>query len=54
MTKRRAACEAQTPGGQIGGTGTVADLVRFLLSEQGAWIRGQLLHSNGGFATPAL
>lgn len=50
----RAACEAQTPGGQIGGTGTVADLVRFLLSEQGAWIRGQLLHSNGGFATPAL
>ena len=50
----RSACAAQTPGGEIGGTGTVADLVRFLLSEQGAWIRGQLLHSNGGFATPAL
>ena len=50
----RSACAAQTPGGEIGGTGTVADLVRFLLSEQGAWIRGQLLLSNGGFATPAL
>lgn len=50
----REACRAQTPGGEIGGTDTVADLVRFLLSERGGWIRGQLLHSNGGFATPAL
>src|SRR5699024_7445489 len=50
----RAACAARTPGGVIGGTDTVADLVRFLLSAQGAWIRGQLLLSNGGFATPAL
>ncbi|WP_114854030.1 SDR family oxidoreductase [Brachybacterium sp. YJGR34] len=45
---------AATPAGHLGGTGTVADLVRFLVSEQGAWIRGQLLHSNGGFASPAL
>lgn len=52
--KVRAAGAAQTPGGSLGGPGTVADLVRFLLSAQGAWIRGQLLHSNGGFATPAL
>jgi 3-oxoacyl-[acyl-carrier protein] reductase len=50
----RAACAAQTPGGQLGSPGTVADLVRFLLSPQGAWIRGQLLLSNGGFATPAV
>jgi 3-oxoacyl-[acyl-carrier protein] reductase len=28
--------------------------VRFLVSERGAWIRGQLLLSNGGFATPAV
>lgn len=48
----RAAASAQTPGGELGGTDTVADLVRFLVSERGAWIRGQLLLSNGGFATP--
>jgi len=50
----RAAGAAQTPGGRLGEPGTVSDLVRFLLSEQGAWIRGQLLLSNGGFATPAV
>ena len=50
----RRACAEQTPGGELGGTGTVADLVRVLVSERGAWIRGQLLLSNGGFATPAL
>ncbi|GAA1724638.1 SDR family oxidoreductase [Brachybacterium phenoliresistens] len=50
----REAGAAQTPGGRLGGTETVADLVRFLVSAQGAWIRGQLLYSNGGFATPAL
>lgn len=50
----RAACAAQTPGGELGAPGTVADLVRFLLSPQGGWIRGQLLLSNGGFATPAV
>lgn len=50
----RAACSAQMPGGELGGPATVADLVRFLVSDQGAWIRGQLLHSNGGFATPAV
>ncbi|APX33388.1 short-chain dehydrogenase [Brachybacterium sp. P6-10-X1] len=50
----RRAGAAQTPGGELGSTDTVADLVRFLISERGAWIRGQLLYSNGGFATPAL
>ena len=50
----RASGAAATPGGRLGGPGTVSDLVRFLVSEQGAWIRGQLLHSNGGFATPAV
>ncbi|MFC0673688.1 SDR family oxidoreductase [Brachybacterium hainanense] len=50
----RAAGTAQTPAGRLGETSTVADLVRFLLSEQGSWMRGQLLYSNGGFATPAL
>ena len=50
----RASGAAATPGGELGGPQTVADLVRFLVSERGAWIRGQLLHSNGGFATPAV
>lgn len=50
----RASATAATPGGELGGPGTVADLVRFLVSERGAWIRGQLLLSNGGFATPAV
>lgn len=50
----RASGAAATPAGHLGGTDTVADLVRFLVSERGAWIRGQLLYSNGGFATPAL
>lgn len=50
----RAATTAATPAGRLGGTGTVADLVRFLVSDQGAWMRGQLLYSNGGFASPAL
>jgi len=27
----------------------IANLVRFLLSDQGRWINGQLLYSNGGF-----
>ncbi|MGP9694172.1 SDR family oxidoreductase [Brachybacterium sp. AOP25-B2-12] len=50
----RTAAASQTPGGLLGGTDTVADLVRFLVSDRGAWIRGQLLLSNGGFATPAV
>lgn len=50
----RSAASAQTPGGVLGEPTTVADLVRFLVSDRGAWIRGQLLLSNGGFATPAV
>ncbi|WP_193636331.1 SDR family oxidoreductase [Brachybacterium subflavum] len=50
----REAGAAQTPGGALGDPSTVADLVRFLVSPRGGWIRGQLLLSNGGFATPAV
>lgn len=49
----RASGDANTPGGRLGGPETTADLIRFLLSERGRWINGQLLHSNGGFRTPA-
>ncbi|ANS79033.1 3-oxoacyl-[acyl-carrier protein] reductase [Serinicoccus hydrothermalis] len=47
----REAGTAQTPLGRLGTPQDTADLVRFLLSEQGGWITGQLLHSNGGFRT---
>ena len=45
----RAACIAETPAGRLGTPTDTADLVRFLLSDRGGWISGQLLHSNGGF-----
>jgi 3-oxoacyl-[acyl-carrier protein] reductase len=40
-----------TPAGRLGTPDDTADLVRFLLSPAGGWITGQLLKSNGGFAT---
>jgi 3-oxoacyl-[acyl-carrier protein] reductase len=45
----RAAVTAMQPTGRLGTAADAANLVRFLLSEQGQWINGQLLHSNGGF-----
>jgi len=50
----RAAGLAQQPTGRLGTPQDTADLVRFLLSEQGGWINGQLLFSNGGFPTGRL
>jgi 3-oxoacyl-[acyl-carrier protein] reductase len=40
---------AMQPGGRLGTPDDIANLVRFLLSEQGQWINGQLIHSDGGF-----
>lgn len=40
---------ARQPTGRLGTSSDIANLVRFLLSEQGHWINGQLIHSNGGF-----
>ncbi|MEO6265046.1 MAG: SDR family oxidoreductase [Nocardioidaceae bacterium] len=52
MTEQiRALGVAETPAGRLGTPDDTADLVRFLLSDQGAWINGQLLYSNGGFRT---
>lgn len=45
----RASGLASQPLGRLGTPTDVANLVRFLLSEQGSWINGQLLSSNGGF-----
>ena len=41
----------QTPAGRLGTPRDTADLVRFLFSDAGGWINGQLLYSNGGFRT---
>jgi 3-oxoacyl-[acyl-carrier protein] reductase len=40
---------AQTPAGRLGTPADTADLVRFLMSDAGGWITGQVLYSNGGF-----
>jgi 3-oxoacyl-[acyl-carrier protein] reductase len=40
-----------TPAGRLGTPQDTADLVRFLMSDAGGWITGQLLYSNGGFGT---
>ena len=45
---------ARQPSGRLGTPADVANLVRFLLSDQGQWITGQRLHSNGGFPTGQL
>jgi 3-oxoacyl-[acyl-carrier protein] reductase len=45
----RARLTALQPTGRLGTVQDTANLVRFLLSDEGAWINGQLLHSDGGF-----
>lgn len=47
----REAGVAQTPAGRLGTPNDTADLVRFLMSDAGGWINGQILYSNGGFRT---
>jgi 3-oxoacyl-[acyl-carrier protein] reductase len=37
-----------TPGGRVGLPEDCAHLVSFLCADEGGWINGQLLHSNGG------
>jgi 3-oxoacyl-[acyl-carrier protein] reductase len=38
-----------TPAGRLGTAQDTTDLVRFLFSESGSWMNGQILYSNGGF-----
>jgi 3-oxoacyl-[acyl-carrier protein] reductase len=49
----RTAGVADTPAGRLGTPADTADLVRFLMSDAGGWITGQVLYSNGGFRTSA-
>lgn len=39
-----------TPGGRLGTAEDTADLVRFLFSDAGSWMNGQILYSNGGIS----
>jgi 3-oxoacyl-[acyl-carrier protein] reductase len=43
-------CTSNTPLGRLGTPRDTAHLVDFLCSQEGGWINGQLLLSNGGFA----
>ncbi|HET9975336.1 MAG TPA: SDR family oxidoreductase [Streptosporangiaceae bacterium] len=43
---------SRTPAGRLATPADTADLVRFLMSDAGGWITGQLLHSDGGFSAP--
>jgi 3-oxoacyl-[acyl-carrier protein] reductase len=43
---------AATPLGRLGTPADTASLVAFLCSDEGGWITGQVLHSNGGFQVP--
>jgi 3-oxoacyl-[acyl-carrier protein] reductase len=45
----RAVLLARAPLGRLSLPTDSADLVRFLLSQQGGWISGQILHSDGAF-----
>jgi len=46
----RAALTARQPTGRLGTPRDAARLVRFLLSEEGGWVTGQVLTSDGGFS----
>jgi 3-oxoacyl-[acyl-carrier protein] reductase len=39
---------ATQPTGRLGTPADIADVIRFLLSDRGRWINGQIIHANGG------
>jgi 3-oxoacyl-[acyl-carrier protein] reductase len=39
------------PTGRLGTPADVARIISFLLSDEGAWTTGQLIHADGGFST---
>lgn len=45
----RAVNLTQQPLGRLATPTDTANLVRFLVSDQGEWVNGQLLYSNGGW-----
>jgi 3-oxoacyl-[acyl-carrier protein] reductase len=49
--KAREALLAQIPAGRLGQAADVADAVRYLASEGAGYVKGQVLHVNGGMYT---
>jgi 3-oxoacyl-[acyl-carrier protein] reductase len=50
MTEKiRQELSAKFPAGKVGDPEDAARLVAFLASDEGAWITGQVIHSEGGF-----
>jgi 3-oxoacyl-[acyl-carrier protein] reductase len=47
----RASVLRRQPTGRLGTPTDVAKLIAFLLSEDGAWTTGQLIHTDGGFSS---
>ncbi|MDP9346501.1 MAG: SDR family oxidoreductase, partial [Actinomycetota bacterium] len=47
---RRAELAPKFPGGRVGTPADVAPLVAWLCSEEAAWVTGQVIHAEGGFA----
>jgi len=47
----RAQLARRQPTGRLGTPADVARIVSFLLSDDGAWTTGQLIHADGGFST---
>lgn len=47
----RGALLASQPTGRTGTPADAANLVGFLLSDEGGWVNGQVLHSDGGFSS---
>jgi 3-oxoacyl-[acyl-carrier protein] reductase len=48
----RAGVARRQPTGRLGTPADVARLVAFLLSDDGAWTSGQVIHTDGGYSSP--
>jgi 3-oxoacyl-[acyl-carrier protein] reductase len=46
----RSSLEPHHPLGRLGTPRDIAGITSFLLSDEGRWISGQLLHTDGGFS----
>jgi 3-oxoacyl-[acyl-carrier protein] reductase len=48
--RTRDALTVDHPLGRLGTPADIAGVVSFLVSEEGRWVSGQLLHADGGFS----
>lgn len=49
----RAGVASRQPMGRMGTPADVARLIAFLLSDDGAWTSGQVIHTDGGYSAPS-